>query len=125
LTIYQTKGFQILKRLSENVALTGTCGKENEVGEQALILKIPATNDCILIVGCSHPGLEAFASRLGKYGHLKYIIGGLHGFDNINWLKNQDLTGLYIGHCTEKYNVIEKNIPLTSKISVGVKYNFN
>ena len=47
--------------------------------EQALFLKTKE-NELIVIVGCSHPGLEKFILKAQELSSIKAIIGGFHGF---------------------------------------------
>ncbi len=75
--------------------------------EQSLMIKTSA--GIVLVVGCSHPGLKNIIHVAEQQGHIHAIIGGLHGFNNFDILRNID----YIcpTHCTRHISEIAKKYP--------------
>ena len=53
----------------------------------------------VLIVGCSHPPMEAILATARKFGKVYAIIGGLHGFSKFELFK--DLSLICPTHCTQ------------------------
>lgn len=52
-----------------------------------------------VIVGCSHPGVEAILNAASQWGKPYAIIGGLHGFNNFKLLEGLD--PVCACHCTQ------------------------
>lgn len=90
-----------LTRISENFISTGTFIAKGNIMEQAILLKDSNGQNGILIVGCSHPGLEPFFMAAEKYCHVRTIIGGVHGFKDRSFLESKTPLQLYLGHCSE------------------------
>jgi 7,8-dihydropterin-6-yl-methyl-4-(beta-D-ribofuranosyl)aminobenzene 5'-phosphate synthase len=65
--------------------------------EQALVLS--KTTGVYVIVGCSHPGVGKILNAASRFGHVKGIIGGLHGFNDFG--KLNDLSIMCPCHCTQ------------------------
>jgi len=116
--VERIENYKVLDRISQNIASTGT---HKPVGEQALLIKYGENDETIMIVGCSHPGIAPFIENSRNFGDVKAILGGFHGFKDINYLINKtNVKNLYMGHCTqhiEKFQT-EKNLT-TSSIYVG------
>jgi 7,8-dihydropterin-6-yl-methyl-4-(beta-D-ribofuranosyl)aminobenzene 5'-phosphate synthase len=116
--------FQVLSGLSPLIASTGTHKGKGPIGEQAMVLKIPGTNDCVIIIGCCHPGLELLFDASASFGKITSVIGGLHGYNNPDFLKNFQLSGLAIGHCTQHLeNFVAAALPVKN-LAVGQLYQF-
>jgi len=75
--------------------------------EQSLIIK--KENEVTIISGCAHSKVENILDEANKYGKIKYIIGGLHGFDKYEILENVE----YVcgTHCTKKQVQIKNRYP--------------
>ncbi len=69
--------------------------------EQSLAIK--TEKGLIVVVGCSHPGVENILKAVTPYGKPYAIIGGLHGFKEFDVLK--DLQYICPTHCTQ--NIVE------------------
>ncbi|MFZ7110241.1 MAG: MBL fold metallo-hydrolase [Desulfatiglandales bacterium] len=64
--------------------------------EQSLVVRIK--DGLAVIVGCSHPGVEPILKRASRWGQVKALLGGFHGFDEFHLLK--DLAVICPAHCT-------------------------
>ncbi|MFO7871328.1 MAG: MBL fold metallo-hydrolase [Kiritimatiellia bacterium] len=63
----------------------------------------------VLIVGCSHPGLDKIMDEARNFGEILGVIGGFHGFSNI-----EKLSGIPViapTHCTQKKREIHDAYP--------------
>jgi 7,8-dihydropterin-6-yl-methyl-4-(beta-D-ribofuranosyl)aminobenzene 5'-phosphate synthase len=90
-------------QIDEDIYATG----ELKGIEQSLFIHTPA--GFILIVGCSHPGLENILPVVEKHGHVHALVGGFHGFSDYKILKEID----YIcpTHCTRHIREISEYYP--------------
>lgn len=100
-----------LKIASESCKITDkvyTTGKlSGEVDEQSLILE--TDKGIVVVVGCSHPGVDNIIEKATEYGNVYAVIGGFHGFDKLEALKDIEVIGSC--HCTEKVKEIKKMYP--------------
>ncbi len=80
-------------QIAENIFSTGELNRI----EQSLIVK--TKKGLVVIVGCSHPGLENIIKAASQFGKPYTIIGGLHGFNNFNLVKDLEL--ICPTHCTQ------------------------
>lgn len=112
--------FKDYTEISQNIYVSGQFG--TSIKEQALLLKIKE-NFFIIIVGCTHPGLENFIIEAKKILPIKAIIGGFHGFRKYSYLEGIDFIGAC--HCTAYTGDIKKRFPNEyKKICVGDSYSF-
>ena len=88
------------RQLEEDIFTTG----ELEGIEQSLI--IPDQNGMMLFVGCSHPDMETILQKARSFGHVYGILGGLHGFNKFELLK--DLKFICPTHCTQHLTEIKE-----------------
>jgi 7,8-dihydropterin-6-yl-methyl-4-(beta-D-ribofuranosyl)aminobenzene 5'-phosphate synthase len=58
----------------------------NALKEQSLIAR--KKNGLIVITGCSHPGLENILRSASEFGEIYRVIGGFHGFNRLEVLKD-------------------------------------
>ena len=93
------------QKIIENVYTTGLI--ENNPDEQSLILK--TTKGVIVVVGCSHPGVDKILDVSKKYGKIFAIIGGFHGFSNFDALEGIEIIGAC--HCTQYIGEIKERFP--------------
>ena len=79
---------RILHELSPGIISTGTWKTTGRVGEHALVIPQTDSPDNLLLVGCLHPGLKAFvtAAESKMEGKIQTFIGGMHGFDDVDYL---------------------------------------
>jgi 7,8-dihydropterin-6-yl-methyl-4-(beta-D-ribofuranosyl)aminobenzene 5'-phosphate synthase len=80
-------------QLHENVFSTG----ELRGVEQSLAVK--TEKGIVVIVGCSHPGVGSILKTASRFGKVRALIGGLHGFTEFELLKDLDL--ICPCHCTQ------------------------
>lgn len=75
--------------------------------EQSLV--IATKKGVVVIVGCSHPGVETILTSAASFGKPYALIGGLHGFEEYDILQNME----YIcpTHCTRHKDEIHKRYP--------------
>lgn len=88
-------------RLLDGVLTTGELFgryKDILIGEQSLGFE--TSKGIVLVVGCSHPGLGRIISEAGRYGRIRAVIGGFHGFGDFEALKGIDL--IVPTHCTQR-----------------------
>ena len=106
--------------IEENVFSSGQLG--SHISEQCVFLKT-LDGDLLLIVGCTHPGLEKFILKARETGKIKAIIGGFHGFNKFAYLDGIDFIGAC--HCTAHENFIRERFPDQFKrICVGSSFYF-
>ncbi|RLB00764.1 MAG: MBL fold metallo-hydrolase [Deltaproteobacteria bacterium] len=65
--------------------------------EQSMVVKTP--EGLVVIVGCSHPGVEAILNAASTFGRPYALIGGLHGFNKFEVLSGLSL--ICPCHCTQ------------------------
>lgn len=93
------------QKITDKVWTTGEI--ENSTEEQSLIFE--TSKGLVVLVGCSHPGVEKILSKSSNFGDLYGIIGGLHEFDKYEAL---DELGLIVAtHCTKNDDEIEELYP--------------
>jgi 7,8-dihydropterin-6-yl-methyl-4-(beta-D-ribofuranosyl)aminobenzene 5'-phosphate synthase len=61
------------------------------------------------IAGCSHPGVGKILNAASRFGHVKGIIGGFHGFNDFG--KLNDLSIICPCHCSQYKKEIEGLFP--------------
>ncbi|MBA7572895.1 hypothetical protein ES708_14682 [subsurface metagenome] len=87
------------------------------IKEQSLIIN--CFKGIIVIVGCSHSGIDKILNLASKFGNVYALIGGFHDFEEYNLLKNISL--IVATHCTEHKKEISKLYP-SSYVKGGVGY---
>lgn len=108
------------KEIDSNIFTSGVFGES--IKEQALFLKTRSEN-LVLLVGCTHPGLESMILEARKSNNIEAIIGGFHGFRKLSHLKEIDFIGAC--HCTHHRQLIREKFPKTFKeVCVGSKFMF-
>jgi len=90
-------------KIHENIFSTG----ELNGIEQSMVVK--TEKGLVVIVGCSHPGVESILKRAEKFGKPYILIGGLHGFNKFEILK--DLEMVCPTHCTQNIREIRERFP--------------
>lgn len=118
--VIEVKG---LSEISKNIYSSGPIKSADKykLYEQALFLR--TTNGIIVITGCAHPGLERIIEKARKLGSVRAVIGGFHGFDKLQALREVEVIAPC--HCTAKKEEIEKVFPdNTKKCKAGLTLNF-
>ncbi len=90
-------------KIHENIFSTG----ELKGIEQSLIVK--TEKGLVIIAGCSHPGVKDILKRASELGKPYAIIGGLHGFNEFEVVK--DLEIICPTHCTQFKSKIKTLYP--------------
>lgn len=91
------------QEIYDNIWSTGTL----DGLEQSLAIK--QSDQVVVITGCSHPGVELILDVAGTIGKVTALIGGLHGFDNIDALDGLSL--VCPTHCTQHIEDIRRRLP--------------
>ena len=113
-------GVSNLTKIEKNVFSSGQIG--SLIKEQALYLETEK-NEIVILVGCTHPGLEKFIVKARELGEIKAIIGGFHGFNNFSYLDNIELIGAC--HCTRHLELLKKQFPKQfHQVCVGSTFSF-
>ena len=90
-------------QLHENIFSTGTV----EEVEQSLVIKLD--KGVAIVVGCSHSGVNNILSVASEFGKPSAIIGGLHGFNEFELIKELEL--ICPTHCTQFKSRIKSLYP--------------
>ena len=92
--------------IEKNIYSSGQLG--TRIKEQALYLKT-RDEQIVIIVGCTHPGLENYILKAQEMGDIKAIIGGFHGFNKYSYLDGIDIISPC--HCSIHIDEIQKRYP--------------
>lgn len=92
-------------KICDRVYTTGVLGAG--IQEQSLLLE--TEKGIIVITGCAHPGLSIILNSASSLGLVYGVIGGFHGFDDYNLLK--DIPLLVPCHCTVHKSEIARLFP--------------
>ncbi|UCE24222.1 MAG: MBL fold metallo-hydrolase [Candidatus Zixiibacteriota bacterium] len=102
--------------LNEHFYTTGLLGSEelspdfqNMMGLMEQSLAIQTEKGLVVVAGCSHPGVGNILDAVKTVGTPYALIGGLHGFDDFDVLK--DLSVICPTHCTQHIAEIESLYP--------------
>jgi len=98
--IMMCDGFQ---RIGKNIWSTGTLSNI----EHSLLIK--QDDRITVIAGCSHPGVESIFNAGRQLGKISTLIGGLHGFNNFDLIK--DIDRVCPTHCTQYIDKIKSIYP--------------
>ncbi len=90
-------------KIHENIFSTG----ELKGIEQSMAVK--TDKGIVVIAGCSHPGIKNILTASSNYGKIYALIGGLHGFNEFDLLKNLKL--VCACHCTQFQSEIKLRYP--------------
>ncbi|MHA1727152.1 MAG: MBL fold metallo-hydrolase [Promethearchaeota archaeon] len=103
--VYRIKGKNGPIEITEGIYVTGDVQGSGSIGEQSALIR--GNNYDLLIVGCMHPGLKPIYELASKIIPPNAIIGGIHGFNDINYLRSTKLRNMFLGHCTQHFNLFE------------------
>lgn len=93
--------------ISRGIYSSGALRSEMGIREQAL--GIETEKGILALVGCSHPGVDALVESLKRFGHVYGVMGGFHGFSNLDYLDSMEL--IVPTHCTQKRDEILSKYP--------------
>ncbi len=91
------------QKIFENIFSTG----ELDNIEQSLVVKTP--KGAVVIVGCSHPGIDKILKAASRFGKIYALIGGFHGFDEFDVIKDAKI--ICATHCTQHKSEIKSIYP--------------
>lgn len=93
------------------------------VEEQSLVVPLPGKGGNLVIVGCSHPGLDRIVEASGRFGDIFGILGGMHSFRKFELLHTVQFFAPL--HCTRYRDVVYGLYPgRVSVKGVGGVYQF-
>lgn len=112
--------FPSLHEIDDSIYVSGQLG--TSIREQALFCKT-AEDNFVILVGCTHPGLENFIEKAREQGEVEAVIGGFHGFRKFSYLKGINFIGAC--HCTAHIAQIGSRFPdQFKKVCVGDTFSF-
>lgn len=82
------------------VFTTGELSSKSNPCQREQSLAFQTSEGLVILVGCSHPGADAFMKSLERFGKPFALIGGLHDFDRLKALSV--LEKICATHCTQK-----------------------
>lgn len=88
--------------------------------KKEISLAVLSTKGIVLVVGCSHPGLDKIMTRTSEFGDIYAVIGGFHGFSKLKALA--DVPVIVPTHCTQKKQEILDMYPKQARlVSAGME----
>ena len=103
------------REIVPGVYTTGELGAGQK--EQSLVLD--TSEGMVVVTGCGHPGLEAILAAATTFGKLYGVIGGFHGFNQLELLRELDL--IVPCHCTvHKREILARYPEKTERCGAGM-----
>jgi len=94
---------------------------EGPKDEQAVFFH--TADGLVLITGCAHPGVDALMERAAAYGKIHAVLGGFHGFDDLDALEGIAFLGAC--HCTQHMAAMAERYPESFReIAAGMQLSF-
>jgi 7,8-dihydropterin-6-yl-methyl-4-(beta-D-ribofuranosyl)aminobenzene 5'-phosphate synthase len=103
--VFHPKSFSNRTEICPGIYSTGALG--TFIKEQSLVINTQKGN--IIITGCAHPGLEHIIEKSRELGEIYGVIGGFHGFSNLE--KLQEINLIAPCHCTQYKQEIKQSYP--------------
>jgi len=105
---FKLRGIKNYRIVAEPLEISNGCivsgGIDKRKFEQVMVVK--TGKKVSVITGCAHPGLDRILDFAKKFGEIGAVIGGFHGFKDIEILKDLDL--VLPCHCTRyKKEILE------------------
>lgn len=75
--------------------------------EQSIIIR--EENNVAVITGCSHSGVKNILDKASRFGSVRTLIGGLHGFNDFEVIT--DVKNVCPAHCTQHISEIKRLFP--------------
>ncbi len=72
-------------------------------------LAVETQKGIVVVVGCSHPLVATILDDASQWGNVHAILGGLHGFNDFEKVKNLDL--ICATHCTKHKSELKSLYP--------------
>ncbi len=105
------------KEIVPAVYTTGEVGRP--VKEQSLVLRTSDGEGVIVVAGGAHPGLEQIMAAARRIGNLSGVIGGFHGFKQLELLREMNV--IMPCHFTKRRKELLRLYPKTAvRCSAGV-----
>ncbi|MFO7840014.1 MAG: MBL fold metallo-hydrolase [Desulfosalsimonadaceae bacterium] len=99
----ETVSLSFSAKIHKHIYSTGTLKNI----EQAMCIQ--QNGRVVIIVGCSHPGVNAIVEAASEIGPVSALIGGLHGFSDFPVLEPLDM--VCATHCTRHKQEIASRFP--------------
>jgi 7,8-dihydropterin-6-yl-methyl-4-(beta-D-ribofuranosyl)aminobenzene 5'-phosphate synthase len=103
--VFHPKSFSKCTQIYPGIHSTGALG--TLIKEQSLIINTRKGN--IIVTGCAHPGLENIIEKSQELGKIYGVVGGLHGFSQLEKLQKIELIAPC--HCTQYKQEIKETYP--------------
>ena len=103
----ETTVLNAAEKLNETMECWATGVLGESIKEQALVVKSDA--GLVVITGCAHPGLERILETAKIFGKVHAVIGGFHGFEKYEILKDIQLVAPC--HCTFHKREMSEHYP--------------
>lgn len=104
--VRQAKTVRYYDRPQEIFTHFYTTGELDNI-EQALVIRVD--KGLVILTGCSHPNMSKILTAAQNFGDVYGIIGGLHGFDQYELLR--DFQIICPTHCTKHITEIKAKFP--------------
>ena len=75
--------------------------------EQSMV--VDSGSGMVVVSGCAHPGVGKILEVASRFGVVKGLIGGLHGFSDLDLIRDLDL--ICPAHCTLHRSMILERFP--------------
>lgn len=108
---HQPQGAKEIIRVKESLKIHEGIFSTGELKNIEQSLVITTEKGAVVIVGCSHSGVENILKAVKQFGNPIALIGGLHGFSNLDIVKDLDL--ICATHCTQQKTKIMLRYPDT------------
>jgi 7,8-dihydropterin-6-yl-methyl-4-(beta-D-ribofuranosyl)aminobenzene 5'-phosphate synthase len=90
-------------KIADGIYSTGELGGI----EQSLVIRLKRF--CLVVTGCSHPGMETILTAAYQIGDVGALLGGFHGFKAYHLLENMEM--VCPAHCTQHIQEIAGRFP--------------
>ena len=109
---YSLRGLQVAGKVipvRDNLEIQDGLYSTGELKSIEQSLVIQTEKGCLIVVGCSHPGVEAILQASIGLGRPFALVGGLHGFHQFEILEPLEL--ICPTHCTRYRKELERLYP--------------
>ncbi len=72
-------------------------------------MAVDSASGMVVVSGCAHPGVGEILKVASEFGRVAALIGGLHGFSNLDLIEDLDL--ICPAHCTRYRPLILERFP--------------
>ncbi|MFP4169687.1 MAG: MBL fold metallo-hydrolase [Methanomassiliicoccales archaeon] len=100
--------------IAPGVMTNGGLGRS--LKEQSLLV---GEGDITVVTGCAHPGVGHILADASRWGRVNGLIGGLHGFSDLERLDSLDL--VVPCHCTRMKSQILERFSQATPCQVGLR----